>query len=114
MNDLKEIFRLRYVQWTENETVEDTEDDDVRADAKGERDDCGEGKSWRFSQLADGEAYICEDALDAWPHPDFAAALAESGYIAKLASGGLFGLRAAHAGGHECFYFFCKVLLDLF
>src|SRR5271154_2096036 len=114
VDDLKEGFRLRYIQRTEDEAVKHAEHDNVRADAQGERKDCGDAESRRLSQLADGEVHIREDALEAWPHPDLAAALVDSGYIAELAPGGLFGLRAAHAGGHERLHFFGEVLLDLF
>src|ERR1700745_3613232 len=36
VDDLKEVFWLRYIQRTEDETVEHAEHDNVRADAQGE------------------------------------------------------------------------------
>src|ERR1700756_729017 len=53
VDDLKQVFRLRYIQRTEDETVEHAEHDNVRADAQGERKDCGDAESRRLSQLAD-------------------------------------------------------------
>src|SRR5258708_21092797 len=58
VDDLKEVFRLRHIQRTEDETVEHAEHDNVRADAQGERKDCGDAEARRLPQLADGEVHI--------------------------------------------------------
>src|SRR5580692_7648536 len=58
VDDLKEGLRLRYIQRTEDETVEHAENDNVRADAQGECKDCGDAEPRRLSQFADGEVHI--------------------------------------------------------
>src|SRR5271169_2041771 len=59
-----ELLSIGEWQWTEQEGVDDAENDDVGANAKGEDEDGDEGEGTIFAEDTEGVAKILEKHLD--------------------------------------------------
>jgi hypothetical protein len=84
----------------------------VDGDAQRQGEDRGGGESRRLEQLADGEAYIGQNAFNCGPLPCLAAVLLDQRNVSELAPRLLFGLGAGKALIGQFIGSFRQVLLD--
>ncbi len=97
MKDGEELFGVGVWKRLEKNSVDDTEDCGVGADAEGEREDRDRGEAGIFAQHAEGETKILKRGFDEGKAAEFAICFFELGIAAKADARGASGFFGGHA-----------------
>ncbi len=105
LHNLDDVGGVRDPRREKKQRIDEGEDGRIGADAESEREDDGERKAGRLSELAESVFQVRTDRLQCGPLPDFPAALFEQRCVSEGATCGLFGCLGLMPSRRNCSVF---------